>query len=135
MVLKIDVGGGPREVEAEEFPIAVGLSRRGEVVFGAAAERSPSLWLGYNGGRIFAQPDGRAKRLHHNGAVLRESVWIEDGDRVQIGKNFIYVSADQGALVLTTGADGDQATGASGIAGHQTFRAPHPDTVILKPRL
>lgn len=102
MVLRIDFGTGPREVGLEDFPIAVGLSPQGGLVFGEAAEPSPSLWLGHNGGRIFAQAEGRVRGLTHNDEALEGSVWIDAGDRLRIGDRTIAVSQADGVLVLST---------------------------------
>ncbi len=62
MIFRIDDGSGPRIVGADEFPIAVALSRRGGLVFGEAAEGSPALWLRSHGGRISVQPESRDGR-------------------------------------------------------------------------
>ncbi len=129
MIFRIDDGTGPRIVGADEFPIAVALSRHGGLVFGEAAEGSPALWLRSHGGRISVQPESRtggmfrrATRVRHNETAIRDSVWIEAGDRVGIGDVTIDVSAGTDGLILSTG----RPTAPSTAAAEAPVMPPRP---------
>ena len=103
MITLVD-GQKSRQIEAAEFPLAVGLTRTGSVVAGAAAEATPALWILVHKAGLSAQPETSRAPVRYNGMPLTAPVWLRDGDEIALGATTITVSMRDGTSTLTVGS-------------------------------
>ena len=101
MVLVIVDRGDPREILDSEFPLAIGISKTGLLIFGEAGEHAPALWVRTHQGRVFVQPNYGSVRALYNGTPLDNSTWLAIGDEIQISAQLIKIDEVDGKLSIS----------------------------------
>ena len=101
-MIRISDGNRTIEVTPTEVPLALGLSANIDLLTGAEAEADASLWLRSHNDRFFLQPEPGGLPAHHNGEEIVGSVWLSNGDRIEIGDLAIDVRVDDGVFALVT---------------------------------
>ena len=103
-ILRTAIGGVSRQFGEADLPLAVtrGDDRRPRIgPAGEAAGRPVALWLGVADGRLFARPDSGDRDIRHNGAPVGQPVWLDGGDRLELGDGTLRVSVEDGVFVLS----------------------------------
>lgn len=89
---------GERVIQTSEFPLAIGISDLGTVLYGNAAEEAPVLWARYHEERIYVQPESQRYAAYHNDAAIEGSTWLAEGDRLTFGDVSVHVGQVDGML-------------------------------------
>ena len=89
----------------DDFPLAVGVSPEGAIMFGHALQ-SPAAWIGLNNHQLFVQTAGGPRAVQLNGSTVERSEWLIAGDRIQIDTTECTLNADSGVFVLSPGIRG-----------------------------
>ena len=98
---------GHRVVETSEFPLAIGISDLGTVLYGSAAENAPVLWARYHEDRIYVQPESSRYAAYHNDAAIEGSIWLSAGDRLAFGDVSVHVGEVDGMLSFSFDISGE----------------------------
>jgi formylglycine-generating enzyme required for sulfatase activity len=91
----IDQDGVERAYPPEQGPIVVGGSVRCAVQIPEAGPADEPLLLGLSGDKPFAQRGPRGAEVNIGSAPLTGSVWLQDGDRIQVGTVWITCRISQ----------------------------------------
>jgi formylglycine-generating enzyme required for sulfatase activity len=103
-VITLVEGQQSRQIQAAEFPLAMGLTRIGSVVVGAAAEAAPVLWILIHKSGLSVQPEAARAPARRNGMPLTAPVWLRDGDEIALGASVITVRMQDGTWTLAVGS-------------------------------
>jgi len=99
---------GERLLGPGDFPVSLGGAGAGVTL---PAAQGPLAWLGLHDGQLFVQPAGDADGVLHNGTPLAGSVWLRNGDVLDVGAGRLKLRLDDGRRVLEVVAGGaDNAT-------------------------
>lgn len=101
-------GSEERIVAETDFPYAIGISRRGAVLWGGDAEHAPALWVRHHETRIYIQPDSGRHRVVHNGEPVEGSVWLSRGDHIAVGDTAIFVGQSDNMLTFSPRPEADE---------------------------
>ena len=93
-MIRVSYGGKETKNLSLDFPIALGLANDGTLLIGKQAEAVASLWLRNHKERYFLQPDPGGSPAKHNGNPIEGSVWLSDGDRLELSGVSIQVGVD-----------------------------------------
>ncbi len=88
---------GERLLGPGDFPVSLGGA--GAAVTLPAAP-GPLAWLGLHDGQLFIQPAGDASGVLHNGTPLAGSVWLRNGDVLDVGRGRLKLRLEDGRRVL-----------------------------------
>jgi len=91
----IEQDGAERAYPPEQGPIVVGGSVRCAVLVPEAGAADEPLLLGLSGGKPFAQRGHRGAEVIIGATPLTGSVWLQDGDRIQVGSLWITCRISQ----------------------------------------
>lgn len=100
-IIRVCDAGGWQDIGESDFPLAVGVSSEGAVVFGSAAESWPAVWFGLNNRQVFLQADGGPVSVRLNGKKFNCSTWLAADDELQIESAKFTVKIDTGVVVLS----------------------------------
>ncbi|MGB0631770.1 MAG: PEGA domain-containing protein [Alphaproteobacteria bacterium] len=101
-MIRISDGDADDEIALADLPLAIGLDANDRLLTGGVAEPAASLWLRNHNERFYLQPEPGGYPATHNGEPIIGSVWLEAGDRIEIGALSIRVDGGEGTLSLTT---------------------------------
>lgn len=101
VILRARDTNGWQDFGESDFPVPVDVSSEDSVVFGTDAESDPAAWLGISNGLVFLQPEGGAISARLNGKIIDASVWLADGDEIQIAGAKIGVKIYSGVVTLS----------------------------------
>ena len=104
-ILRVWDDGRWKDIAEDDFPLAVGVSPEGAIMFGHALQ-SPAAWIGLNNHQLFLQTAGGPRAVQLNGSTLERSEWLIAGDRIQIDTTECTLNADSGVFVLSPGIRG-----------------------------
>jgi formylglycine-generating enzyme required for sulfatase activity len=99
--MRVCDASGCREVVEADFPLAVGVSSEGLIVFGSEVKAAPAAWFGHNNRKVFLQADGGLVSVQLNGKELNGSEWLVAGDELQIDSNKFTVNVDTDMVMLS----------------------------------
>jgi formylglycine-generating enzyme required for sulfatase activity len=99
-IIKTSTQNKTQDYNDENFPLAIAITLKKEIVFGREAEPCPAGWFGLSDGQIFFQPvEGYSVRF--NGKKLSDSTWLSDGDRIEIESSILKIAVDNGLLIFS----------------------------------
>ena len=94
-----------RVIETSEFPLAIGITDVGTVMYGAEAETAPVLWVRFHQERIYIQPESSSYVTYHNEISIEGSTWLSAGDRITFGDVSIEIAGSEGMLSFSSGGN------------------------------
>ncbi len=95
----IEEGGVERRLARDDFPLALGGAESGVRLPGLETGAARA-YLGVSGDEIFVQPAEDGQPVVCNGAALRSSQWLREGDVVDLGGAMLRVASDGGSIRL-----------------------------------
>jgi formylglycine-generating enzyme required for sulfatase activity len=98
----------------QDFPLALGLTKTGSLVAGAAAEPQPIIWILLHHGRYSVQPEKSRAQVFHNDGPLTEPKWLEPGDEIALGHHTLEVAIGPEGLSLTSKSASEEAVSGAG---------------------
>ena len=99
---------GDRLLHPGDFPLSLGGP--GAVVT-LPAPAGVRAWIGFHDGQLFVQPQGDVEGVLHNGTPVAGSIWLRDGDVLDVGAGRLKLRIEDGRRVLEVVAGGvDNAT-------------------------
>ncbi len=101
IVMRVCDASGWREFGESDFPLAVGVSSEGLVVFGSEVVAAPAAWFGHNNRKVFLQADDGLVSMQLNGKELNGSEWLVAGDELQIDSSKFTVNVDSDVVMLS----------------------------------
>ena len=100
IVMRVCDTSGRREFGESDFPLVVGVSSEGLVVFGSEVEAAPAVWFVHNNRKVFLQPGDGLVFVQLNGKEVNGSEWLVAGDELQIGSIKFTVNVDTDMVIL-----------------------------------
>lgn len=88
---------GERRLGPGDFPVSLGGAGANVAL---PATPGPLAWLGLHDGQLFVQPAADAPGVLHNGTPLAGSVWLRDGDVLDVGRGRLKLRLEDGRRVL-----------------------------------
>ncbi|MCD4782011.1 MAG: PEGA domain-containing protein [Candidatus Omnitrophica bacterium] len=104
-VLRFDLENGSEQFTHSNLPLAVGLSADGQLVLGPLINADPIVWFGLDNNQLYIQPGHQAHLASLNNNCLKASIWVEEGDLIQIERFKFKVAVEMDTFILSNFSD------------------------------
>ena len=99
---------GERPLAASDFPISIGGPGH-TIVFGDLHTADAAAWIAWHDGQLFLQPAADGPPVLCNGAAVKRSTWLREGDVIDIARGRLRLGTTGGAptLAIEDGSGGN----------------------------
>ncbi len=99
---------GERPLAASDFPISIGGPGH-TIVFGDLHTADAAAWIAWHDGQLFLQPAADGPPVLCNGAAVKRSTWLREGDVIDIARGRLRLGTTGGTptLAIEDGSGGN----------------------------